>query len=166
MKTERLTGLALLTAAAMMLSWVESLLPAFTAVPGVKVGLANTVSLFALYMLSPRDAWIVSALRITLASLLFGTMFSLAYSASGAVASLAVMCLLKKTGAFSVTGVSVAGGVAHNAGQLAAAILIMETKGLVYYAAPLLVSGIIAGAVVGLAAGFLIERLPDKMIKK
>ena len=165
MKTERLTGLALLTAAAMMLSWVESLLPAFTAVPGVKVGLANTASLFALYMLSEKDAWIVSAVRIILSSVLFGTMFSLVYSASGAVVSLAIMCLMKKTGLFSVTGVSVAGGVAHNAGQLAAAMLIMETKGLVYYSVPLIISGIIAGTVVGLAAGFLMEHLPANMIR-
>ena len=165
MKTERLTGLALLTAAAMMLSWVESLLPAFTAVPGVKVGLANTASLFALYMLSERDAWIVSALRIILSSVLFGTLFSLVYSASGAVVSLAIMCLMKKTGLFSVTGVSVAGGVAHNAGQRAAAMLIMETKGLVYYSVPLIISGIIAGTVVGLASGFLMEHLPANMIR-
>ena len=160
MKTERLTRLALLTAAALMLSWIESLLPAFSAVPGVKIGLANTVSLFALYMLSEKDAWLISALRISLASLLFGSLFSLAYSFAGALVSLLVMCLMKRTSIFSVTGVSIAGGVAHNAGQIIAAMLIMETKGLVYYLAPLTVSGIIAGTAVGAAAGFLMKKLP------
>ena len=164
MKTERLTRLSLLTAAALMLAWVESLLPAFTAVPGVKIGLANTAGLFALYMLSEKDALIVTFLRIALSALLFGNLFSLAYSAAGAAVSLLVMFVMKRTSLFSVTGVSIAGAVAHNAGQTALAMIIMETKGLIYYFAPLIISGIVAGIVVGAAAGILMKKIPAKYL--
>lgn len=165
MRTERLTRLSFLIAAAMILSWVESLIPAFTAVPGVKIGLANTASLFAMYYLSDKDAWIVAVVRILLSSVLFGNLFALVYSISGAVVSLAVMTLLKKTKVFSVTGVSIAGAVSHNAGQVACAMLIMETKGLMYYMVPLIFSGIAAGLVIGILSGLLLNRLSPDRIK-
>ena len=166
MKTERLTKLSFLIAAAMILSWVESMLPAFSAVPGVKIGLANTASMFAMYYLSVKDAWIVAVIRILLSSVLFGNLFALVYSISGDVVSLLVMSLLKKTGAFSVTGVSIAGAVMHNAGQVGCAMLIMETRGLVYYMVPLIFSGIAAGLVIGIISGMLLTRLsPDRVGK-
>ena len=165
MKTERLTSLALLSAAALMLSWVESLLPAFSAVPGVKIGLANTMGLFALFMLSPKDAWIVTLIRIALSSLLFGSLFSLLYSVSGALVSLSVMCLMRSSGIFSVSGVSVAGAVSHNAGQILCAMIVMQTKGLVYYMAPLVVSGTAAGLAVGALSALLLKKIPQKYFR-
>lgn len=165
MKTERLTRLSFLIAAAMILSWVESLIPAFTAVPGVKIGLANTASLFAMYYLSSKDAWIVAIVRILLSSVLFGNLFALAYSISGAVVSLITMTLLKKSGIFSVTGVSIAGAVMHNAGQVGCAMLIMETKGLMYYMVPLIFSGIAAGFAIGIISGMLLKKLSPETVK-
>lgn len=109
MKTSKLARYGLLVALALVLSYAESLVPPI-GVPGVKLGLPNLVVIFALYRLGTRDAWVLSLVRVLLVSMLFGTGVSLAYSLAGAVLSLAVMCLLKRTGKFSETGVSVAGG--------------------------------------------------------
>ena len=158
MKTERLALYGLLTSLALILSYLESLLPLSFAVPGVKLGLPNIAVLFALYRLGGRGACTISLVRVLLASILFGNLFSLAYGAAGASLSLLVMLLLKKSGKFSVAAVSVAGGVAHNAGQIIVAIFVLETRGLIYYLPPLCVSGIAAGLLVGLAAALLIKR--------
>ena len=88
METRKIARMGLLTALALILSYVESLIPAFVAVPGVKMGLANIVVVFALYTLGPGEAAIVSIIRVLLSSLLFGSILSLSYSAAGAVISL------------------------------------------------------------------------------
>ena len=138
MKTERLALYGLLTSLALILSYLESLLP--------------------LYRLGGRGACTISLVRVLLASILFGNLFSLAYGAAGASLSLLVMLLLKKSGKFSVAAVSVAGGVAHNAGQIIVAIFVLETRGLIYYLPPLCVSGVAAGLLIGLSAALLIKR--------
>lgn len=158
MKTKKIALYGLLTTLALILSYLESLLPLSFAVPGVKLGLPNIAVLFALYRLGGRGACAISLVRVLLVSVLFGNMFSLAYGASGAVLSLLVMLLLKKSGKFSVAAVSVAGGVAHNAGQIIVAVFVLETRGLIYYLPPLCVSGVAAGLLVGLAAALLIRR--------
>ncbi len=158
MKTERLALYGLLTSLALILSYLESLLPLSFAVPGVKLGLPNIAVLFALYRLGGRGACTISLVRVLLASILFGNLFSLAYGAAGASLSLLVMLLLKKSGKFSVAAVSVAGGVAHNAGQIIVAIFVLETRGLIYYLPPLCVSGVAAGLLIGLSAALLIKR--------
>jgi len=149
----------LILALAMILSYVESLFPAFVAIPGVKLGLANIVVLFALYRLGPVRAGIVSGLRVLLVTFMFGNAFALIYSLSGAVLSLLVMLLLKKTGRFSPMGVGVGGGVAHNIGQILCAMVLLGTERLAYYLPVLLVSGAIAGTVIGLTAGMMIKRI-------
>ena len=159
MKTKKLTLLALLTAVAMILSYVETLIPS-AGIPGVKLGLANVAVIFALYRLGWREALGISLVRVFMVSMLFGSMSALLYSLAGAVLSLAVMAMLRKTDVFSETGVSVAGGVAHNAGQILMAMLILETKRLIYYLPILVFSGLGAGILVGLAAGLLIRRIP------
>ena len=158
MKTERLALYGLLTSLALILSYLESLLPLSFAVPGVKLGLPNIAVLFALYRLGGRGACTISLVRVLLASILFGNLFSLAYGAAGASLSLLVMLLLKKSGKFSVAAVSVAGGVAHNAGQIIVAIFVLETRGLIYYLPPLCVAGVAAGLLIGLSAALLIKR--------
>lgn len=158
MKTKNLALYGLLTALALVLSYLESLLPLSFAVPGVKMGLPNIAVLFALYRLGGKGACAISLARVLLASVLFGNMFSLAYSAAGAALSLLVMLLLKKSGKFGVAAVSVTGGVAHNAGQIIVAIFVLETRGLIWYLPPLCVSGIAAGLLVGLASALLIRR--------
>ena len=161
---KRLTTLSALIAVAMILSYVESQIPAFVAVPGVKIGLSNIATVFALYILGAPAAVTVSVVRVCLSALLFGNAVSLIYSISGAALALLVMILLRRTGIFSEIGVSVAGGVAHNAGQVLAACLVMENAAISAYLAPLALSGVIAGIAVGAAAGILVSRL-EKHLK-
>ena len=159
MKTQKLTVMALTTAIALVLSFVESQIPAFVAVPGVKMGLANIAIVYALYRLGWKEAAIISLIRVVLVSLLFGSAASFLYSLAGAVLSLLGMALLKKTGKFTEIVVSVAGGVLHNIGQIAMASILLETDALRYYLPFLLVSGILAGVVIGLISGILIRRI-------
>ena len=155
--------MGLLVALSMILSYVESLIPAFVAVPGVKVGLANIVVIFALYTLGPIEALIVSLLRVILSSFLFGSVLSLLYSLSGALLSLGGMILMKKLKIFSTTVVSVTGGVLHNVGQILVACLVLETDVLLYYLPVLILSGVITGAVIGIIASLVIKRLENNI---
>jgi heptaprenyl diphosphate synthase len=156
-KTKQMASFALLVAVSMVLSFVETLVP--SPAPGIKLGLANIGVMFVLLAMGPIEAVALSLLRVFLVSLTFGNAFSLLYSLSGAVLSLAGMLLLRKTGKFSPVGISVAGGVLHNVGQIAAAVVIAETPGLVFYLPLLLVSGVAAGVVVGAAAAALAKRV-------
>ena len=160
MKTKKLAVMALTTADAMILSFVESQIPAFVAVPGVKMGLANIAVVFALYRLGWKEAAAVSLVRVVLVSLLFGSIASLFYSLAGAVLSLLGMGLMKRCGKFTEILVSVTGGVLHNIGQIAMASILLETDALRYYLPFLLVSGILAGVVIGLVSGILVRRIP------
>ena len=159
-KTKRLVLLAMLTAVAMILSYVESLLPS-VGIPGVKMGLANIAVIFALFRFGLKEASALSLVRVVLVSLLFGSVGALLYSLAGAVLSLAVMALLRRIDRFSTVGISVAGGVAHNAGQILMAMLILQTKQLLGYLPVLAVSGIAGGVLTGLAAALLIRRIPE-----
>ena len=159
-RTKKLTFLALCASLAMVLSYVEMLIPPIsTAVPGVKMGLANIVTVFVLYKFDVLSAAAVSAVRLILSFLLFGSVLTLAYSAAGAVLSLAVMVLLKLTDKFSPVGVSVAGGVLHNAGQIGMAILLMRTSAIGYYLPVLAVSGTVSGILVGAASVLVLKNL-------
>ena len=148
----------------MILSFVESLIPPLVAVPGVKIGLANIVTVFLLYTLGWRAAGCVSLIRVLLSALLFGNVQSLIFALSGAVLSFIVMVVVKKLLPFGKVGVSVLGAVAHNAGQVAAAVIVMETAALAYYFIPLVISGTVAGVFVGILAAILTIRL-EKIIK-
>lgn len=159
-KTKRLVLLAMLTAVAMVLSYVESLLPS-VGIPGVKMGLANIAVIFALLRFGWKEAAALSLVRVVLVSLLFGSVGAMLYSLAGAVLSLAVMALLRRIDRFSTVGISVAGGVAHNAGQILMAMLILQTKQLLGYLPVLAVSGIAGGVLTGLAAALLIRRIPE-----
>ena len=165
MKTAKIAQYGLIIALALVLSYLESLVPPL-GVPGVKLGLPNLAVMFALYRLSVRDACVISLVRAVLVSLLFGVLFgngmSLAYSLAGATLSLAVMGLLKKTGKFSCVGVSVAGGVAHNAGQILVAMAVLETSRLAWYLPVLCVAGTVAGVLIGMVSGVLIKRIPNQ----
>ena len=149
----------LLIALALVLSYLESLLPLSFGVPGVKLGLPNLVVIFALYRLSPKAAAVISLLRVLLVSVLFGSVLSLAYSAAGAVLSFLVMWVLKRSGKFGCTGVSVAGAVAHNFGQILTAAVLLETSRLTWYLPVLCLSGTAAGICIGLLAALLIKRI-------
>lgn len=159
MKASKVAQYGLLTALALVLSWLESLLPPL-GVPGVKLGLPNLAIVFALYRLGLGDACVISLVRIVLVTLLFGNGAALAYSVAGAALSLALMGLLKRTGRFSSVGVSVAGGVAHNAGQILVAMALLETSRLAWYLPVLWVSGTVAGVLIGVVSGVLVKRVP------
>ena len=154
-----MTTLALSISLAMILSFVESQIPPLVAVPGVKIGLSNIVTVFLLYTLGAPYAAIVSLMRVFLSALLFGNAQSLIFSLSGAVLSFAVMFVVKKLLPFGTVGVSVLGGVAHNAGQIIAAIFVLGTSQLAYYMIPLVISGTLAGVAVGILAGIIASRL-------
>ena len=160
MSSRRLARYALLTALAMALSWLESLVPLAGAVPpGVKLGLTNLVVIFALYRMSLRDAAVISLIRVVLVAFTFGNSYSFAYSLAGAALSLAVMTLLKRSGKFSLLGISVAGAVSHNIAQVLVAMAVMETSRLAWYLPVLLVSGIAAGVCVGAAGALIVKRI-------
>ena len=150
---------ALLTALAMVLSWLESMLPLPAAAPGMKLGLTNLVVLFALYRMGPCPAAAISLVRVLLVSMTFGNAYSFAYSLAGAALSLAVMTGLKKWDKLSLLGVSVAGGVCHNLGQLAVAMAVLGTARLGWYLPVLLFSGTAAGTVIGIAGGLAAKRV-------
>ncbi|MBQ3276423.1 MAG: Gx transporter family protein [Oscillospiraceae bacterium] len=158
-KTRRLTVMAMLTAAAMILSYVESLLPS-PGIPGIKLGLANIAVIFALYRLGWKEAAAVSLVRVGMVSVLFGSVGALFYSVAGAVLSLAVMTLLRRLDVFSAVGVSVAGGVAHNLGQILMAMALLETERLIWYLPVLVLSGLGGGILVGLCGALLVKRIP------
>ncbi len=163
MNVKRMCTLAVSVSLAMVLSFLESLIPPLSAVPGVKLGLSNTVGLFLLYTLGIPAAIAVTLVRVVLSSLLFGSPVSMLYSLSGAVLSLAVMIGFKYLPLFSEIGVSIIGGVFHNIGQVLMAMLIMKSAAIAVYLPPLLISGVIAGALVGLLAGILVSKLRDKL---
>ena len=161
MKIRKIAFLGLSVTLAMILSFVESQIPVFTTIPGMKVGLPNLVMVFLLYRAGWKEAVIVSLIRAFLVALLFGNLQSLIFSIAGAVLSLTGMILLKKTGLFSSIAVSVTGGVLHNVGQIIAACLWTGTVQIAYYLPALLVSGVCAGIAIGLIAGFLLKRLEN-----
>lgn len=152
--------LGLCTAIAMVIAWLESQLPPLAvAVPGIKLGLPNIAIIFILYRFGWKEAAGVSFVRIVAVSLLFGNVPTLLYSLAGGFLSLLGMTLLKKTNLLSTVGVSVAGGVLHNVGQILMAMLIMSTAGLGYYLIVLCVTGIISGVFVGLCGSFAVKRI-------
>ncbi len=147
---------------ALILAYVEVLLPPIvTAIPGIKPGLPNIAIFFVLYRFGLPSAAAVSFVRIVLASLLFGNPMTFAYSVAGAVLSLGVMAILRRLNFLSEVGVSVAGGVMHNVGQILMAMLLLGTAELGYYLIVLAVTGTVSGIFIGLCAKTAIKRVPD-----
>ena len=158
--------LGLFCAAALILSYVESLIPFFAGIPGMKLGLTNIVVVLALYRLGSGSAMALNLLRIAAASLLFGGMSAFLYSLAGGMLSAVVMILLRRLGHFSPIPVSIAGGVSHNLGQIIVAMLVMNTASLGMYMAVLWFTGMASGALIGLLGGELVRRLPESLFGK
>lgn len=158
-KGSKTAYLGLFCAAAILLGYVESLVPVFTTVPGMKVGLPNLAIVTVLYLYSWREAALVSVVRIAVNGLLFGNLFSFWFSLAGGLLSLLVMTLVKALGLFDCTGVSLVGGIAHNAGQIAVAAFLVDNIRVAYYFIPLVITGLVAGVLIGLLSGILIHRL-------
>ncbi len=158
-KTKKIATYGVMAALAMILSYVEMQLPAFVAIPGVKLGLTNIVVLVALYKMGYKSALFINIVRIIAVSLLFGTLMSFAFSFAGGMLSTLVMILLKKSDKFSTVGVSVAGGITHNIGQILAAMLLLNTKAIIWYLPVLWLSGILSGLLIGLIGAIIVKRI-------
>ena len=159
-QAHKIAFLGLCTAVAMVFAWVESLLPPLmAAVPGIKLGLPNIAIIFILYRFGLKEAAAVSFVRIVAVSLLFGNPMTFAYSVAGGFLSLLVMTLLRKMDFLSTVGVSVAGGVMHNVGQILMAMLLLGTAELGYYLIVLAVTGTVSGVFVGFGGSFAVKRI-------
>ena len=155
----RVAYFGVFTALALIFSYVETLIPVNLGIPGVKLGLANLIIVVALYKMRLSEAYLLSVVRILLAGFIFGNYFSIIYSLAGGLLSLTVMALLKKWGVFSLQGISIAGGVFHNIGQLIVAAVVVETFSVTYYFPVLLVAGLLTGLVIGIVAEMMLKRL-------
>lgn len=157
----RVAYFGVFTALALIFSYVETLIPINFGIPGVKLGLANLVIVIALYKIKLTEVYLLSVVRVLLSGLIFGNYFSIIYSLAGGLLSLTVMALLKKSKGFSVMGISVAGGVFHNVGQLIVAMLVVETFSVGYYFPVLLVAGLITGLVIGIVSAEMLKRIKN-----
>lgn len=162
MNARRLVTDGILVAVALVLSYVEALIPLPVPVPGIKIGLANIVTVYALYRAGAKDALGISLLRVLLSGLLFGNGMSVLYSLAGAALSFAGMAYLKHTEKFKTVTVSVSGGVLHNLGQILIAAFFFRSGGVLLYLPALLAGGVLSGILIGLLAGILIDRIPKK----
>lgn len=160
-KIKRIAIVGVISAFAIILGYVESLISLGFFIPGVKLGLANLAIVTVMYIYGNKEAFTVNFIRILISGLLFTNIFSILFSLSGAVISFAVMAILKNTDKFSVMGVSVAGGVSHNIGQIIIASFVVETYSVVYYLPVLIVSGIITGMIIGAVSGILIKYIKN-----
>lgn len=149
----------MLASVALVMGYIESIIPIPYPVYGMKIGLANIVIVWVLYAMGIKAAGIISFIRVLLAGFLFGNLYSIIFSLAGAILSLLVMFLLKKTGKFTIVGVSIAGGVCHNLGQIVVAIFILENVRIAYIFPILMVSGVIAGIAIGLLGGLLFRKI-------
>lgn len=162
MRSSKVAQYGLFAALAILMGYVEMLIPLPLLVPGMKLGLANVIIVIVLYHMDTKSAFFISLVRVLMSGLLFQGFAGLLYSLAGALLSLAVMALLKKTGKVSITGVSVMGGVFHNVGQIIVAAAVVGNIKMAYYLPFLLVTGVVTGFVIGavarLALGYLQRR--------
>ena len=158
-KSHKIAGVGVLVALAMVLSYLESLIPISLGIPGIKLGLSNVVTLFALYHFGGGIAFGVAVCRIVLCGVTFGSLSTMLYSFAGGLLSFAVMFVLKKTEKFSIYGISIAGGVMHNVGQLLVAAYVMQTAKIIYYMPVLLVAGTLSGAAIGILGAMIYRRI-------
>lgn len=157
--------MGLLLAFALILSYIETLIPFQTGIPGVKLGLANLAVVLSLYLFTWKEAILLTTLKAVLSGLMFGNLFMIIYSLAGALISCMIMILLKKTGGFHVPIVSVAGGVMHNMGQLLVAVFVVETYNIFYYIPVLMIAGLITGLVIGSVAALVLPYIQNIVSK-
>ena len=151
--------LGLCSALAILLGYVESLIPLLPSVYGIKLGLYNLMIVFMLYLYGSLEAFVVSMIRIIVIGFLFGNLFSILFSLAGALASLLVMSAVKKIQSMGVIGVSLTGGVAHNMAQMGVAWFLVSRIQLLYYLPVLMAAGVITGIIIGLVSREMLRRL-------
>ncbi len=160
MSAKEVSRLGMLTTLALILSYLESMIPIFVGIPGVKLGLANLVIVFMLYRMTVKEALMVSVMRILLAGFMFGNMMSILFSLVGSLFSIIIMCLFKRMKGFSIIGVSIAGGCAHNIGQLCVSAFVVRTSRIIYYFPVLMISGILTGFLIGILLQAVLRYIP------
>lgn len=160
MSAKEVSRLGMLTTLALILSYLESMIPIFVGIPGVKLGLANLVIVFMLYRMTVKEALMVSVMRILLAGFMFGNMMSILFSLVGSLFSIMIMCLFKRLKGFSIIGVSIAGGCAHNIGQLCVSAFVVQTSRIIYYFPILMISGILTGFMIGILLQAVLRYIP------
>lgn len=163
---EKTAYMGVLLSFALILSYVESLIPFYFGAPGIKLGLANLAVVLVLYRYGWKEAAVLNGMRVLLAGFLFGNLFMILYSLAGAACSFLIMCILKKTGKFSVMGVSMAGGVFHNAGQTGVAFFVTKTAGVAYYLPVLIIAGAVTGMLIGMTAGEVLKHTQGRKLKE
>ena len=160
MNAKRIANMALLTAVALILFTVEAQIPAPIPIPGMKLGLANIITVYAMFVLGPRDTLCILLVRVFLGSVFSGAMVTLLYSLGGGLLCFLAMLFLRHVLTMKQIWVcGVIGAVCHNLGQMAVAVLLYRTGAVLVYLPPLLLAGIAAGALTGLAAQYLVGRL-------
>ena len=159
MNTQTIARLSILTAAALILGYVERFIPLPMAMPGIKLGLANTVLLYGVYMMRRNNTLTLMVLKVLLSGLLFAGFSGVLYGFAGGLLSLGAMLLVHRTSDLSVVGVSILGAVFHNIGQVLMAMLVVQTRGLLLYLPVLMVSGIVTGLITGLIARNVLKGL-------
>lgn len=154
------------TALALILGYVELLIPIQFGIPGAKLGLANLITILVLYKMGWKDAFLLSVTRIVLGGFIFSSLFSILYSLAGGILSLTAMGILKKTEKFTVIGVSICGGVFHNIGQLAVAMAVVQTYEVGYYFPVLLIAGLLTGLLIGMVSAEVLKRIKNLRLKE
>ena len=163
MTTNKTEQLGVYIALAMILSYVESLIPFLFGVPGIKLGLTNVVTVIMMYTYGIPGALGVAVLRAVLSGFMFGNAFSIIYSVAGCVLSFIFMYILKKTNHFAIISVSAAGGVMHNVGQLIVAANVVKTYSVIYYAPVLIIAGVFTGIIIGIVSDEIVKRIGNRM---
>lgn len=164
--TKRIALDAMLAAFALLLFLVEALLPPLTAIPGIKIGLANVVTLAAVYLCGRRDAAAILFVRVCLGAIFAGNVTTFLYSAAGAVLCLGVTCLVCRPLRKTVWAVSVLGAIAHNVGQLLTAAVLLRSVAVFWYLPYLVIAAVVSGAFTGLCVQFLLHRLNRRKEEK
>ena len=163
--TKKVSYCAMMTALAMIFSYVESMVPINFGIPGVKLGIANLVSVIGLYFLRPREVLMIVVMRILLTGFLFGNGMSILYSLAGGLLSFAVMVMITKVRGFSIIGTSIAGGISHNIGQILVAACVVENLKMMYYLPVLLIAGTITGMLIGIVGSRILNIIRNHAVE-
>jgi len=158
----RITYGSMMIPFAMILSYIESMIPFYFGAPGIKLGLANFIIVLMIYQNRITDAFVINILRIVLTGFLFGNMYGILYSLAGGIVSFGVMHLGKKCNLFGISGVSILGGISHNIGQLLVAFYVVRTSGVLYYIPVLMIGGLVTGLLIGIVAKEVLKRLAGR----
>lgn len=159
MKSRNVATYGMLIALAFILSYIERIITIPIPIPGIKVGLANLVVITALYLMGPKQAFVLSMIRILLVGFTFGNLSTMLFSFAGGILSWILMVLARKIQGLSMTGVSILGGVGHNVGQIAVAMFVVNSTTLIYYLPVLILAGLVAGTVIGILGALLVSSL-------